>query len=41
MASGVKFKYPQPFTWAQVVGLDVGTISQGTQRVTLPDENPR
>jgi len=31
MAAEVKFKYPQPFTWAQVMDLDVGTISQGTR----------
>jgi len=34
MASEVKFKYPQPFTWAQVMDLDIGTISQGTPRET-------
>ena len=31
MAAEIKFKYPQPFTWAQVMDLDIGTISQGTQ----------
>ena len=35
MATEVKFKYPQPFTWAQVMDLDVGTISQGTQLAKL------
>lgn len=35
MATEVKFKYPQPFTWAQVMDLDVGTISQGTQLTSL------
>jgi hypothetical protein len=30
MAAEVTFKYPQPFTWAQVMDLDLSTISQGT-----------
>jgi len=29
MTAEIKFKHPQPFTWAQVMDLDVGTISQG------------
>jgi hypothetical protein len=33
MAAEVKFKHPQPFTWAQVMDLDIGTISQGTQHI--------
>ena len=35
MAAQAKFKYPLPFTWAQVMDLDVGTISQG-MRLTPP-----
>jgi hypothetical protein len=35
MATEVKFKYPQPFTWAQAMDLDIGTISQGAQVTTL------
>jgi hypothetical protein len=38
MAAEVKFKYPQPFTWAQVMDLDVGTISQGTQLTNHTEE---
>lgn len=41
MTMEVKFKYPQPFTWAQVVDLDVGTISQGTQLTTLTEDGNR
>jgi len=33
MAAEVKFRYPQPFTWAQVMDLDVGTISQEITRL--------
>ncbi|KAF9652191.1 hypothetical protein BDM02DRAFT_3109616 [Thelephora ganbajun] len=33
MAAEVKFKYPQPFTWAQVMDLDVVTISQEITRL--------
>jgi len=33
MAAEVKFRYPQPFTWAQVIDLDVGTISQEITRL--------
>ena len=40
MAEEVKFKYPQPFTWAQVMGLDIATISQGTQ-LTTPRKTER
>lgn len=36
MAAEVKFKYPQPFTWAQAMDLDVGTISQGTRQLITP-----
>lgn len=37
MAIEVKFKYPQPFTWAQVMDLDIGSISQGTQLAMLTE----
>jgi hypothetical protein len=30
MATEITFKHPQPFTWAQVMDLDLGIISQGT-----------
>lgn len=40
MAAEVKFKYPQPFTWAQAMDLDVGTISQGT-RLMLPKKSSK
>ena len=36
MATEVKFRYPQPFTWAQAMDLDIGTISQGTQVTIQP-----
>jgi hypothetical protein len=35
MAAEVKFEFPQPFTWAQVMDLDVGAISEGNRLTIL------